>query len=204
MSTTAQEQRPWVEGSVDVAAWHHIGMVQEQGVAISANDREPEPAAAAGGPSFQIPKRLDERDRLMLMATPADWARGSVPAIKCRLCPGTDFSKWDAFTRHAKAAEAHPYRISFCDSCGDHFARGDSLKRHCKNRPIECREVSPEMAEEKRRETERAHEDFVELEAHCLRTGEQLKTPFAEMIKAKYPGSSKRGSRQQSRLQASK
>ena len=203
MSTIAQEQPPWVEGSVEVAAWHDIGMVQEQGVAISADSGEPEPAVVAESPPFQIPKRLDERDRAMLAATAADWARGSVPVIKCRLCPGTDFSKWDAFTRHAKAAEAHPYRISYCDSCGDYFARSDSLKRHRKNRPSECREVRPEIAKEKRRATATAHEDFLEREAHCLRTGERLETPCSEIVKTMYPGSSKRRSRQQRRLQAS-
>jgi len=116
------------------------------------------------------------------------WARGFVPVIKCRLCPDTDFSNWDAFTRHAKAAEAHPYKISFCDSCGDYFARSDSLKRHSKKRRGECLEISPETAKEKRRPTERAHKDFVEYEAQCLKTGEQLKTPFAGIIRTMYPG----------------
>jgi len=205
MTTIAHEQQPWVEGSVEIAARRHIGsVVQERGVASSANDRERESAAEVESASFRIPKRLDERDRAMLVTTPADWARGFVPVIKCRLCPDTDFSNWDAFTRHAKAAEAHPYKISFCDSCGDYFARSDSLKRHSKKRRGECLEISPETAKEKRRPTERAHKDFVEYEAQCLKTGEQLKTPFAGIIRTMYPGSSKRGSRQQSRLQASK
>jgi hypothetical protein len=208
MSTIAQEQLHRVEGSVEVAAWHHIGMVQEQGVATSANDRQPEPepavAVAVESPSFRIPKRLDERSKAMLVTTPEDWARGTVHVIKCRLCPASDFTKWEAFTRHANKSETHPHKINFCDGCGDFFARGDSLKRHNKDRPRECLEVSPEMAKEKRRVTEKAHRDFAEHEAHCLRTGERLGTPFAEIVKIMYPKSSKRVSMQQSRLQASK
>ena len=39
--------------------------------------------------------------------------------------------------------------ISFCDYCGDFFARTDSLKRHVNQRFAECLEVRSEKAEEK-------------------------------------------------------
>ncbi|KAH9985186.1 hypothetical protein BJV74DRAFT_847286 [Russula compacta] len=97
--------------------------------------------------------------------------------------------------------EAHPLKISFCDHCGDFFARRDSLERHCKNRPPECLEVGLEKAEAKRRETETVHREFQARLESCLKTGGEIGMPFSQIIKKMYPKSSKRGSRQQSRLQ---
>ena len=153
---------------------------------------------------FCIPKGLDKRHRCLLAATSAELARGVIPAVKCQLCPDADFSNWEDFKRHCDYMEAHPLNISFCNSCGDFFARPDSLRRHCRNRPPECLVVSREEAEAKRRETERVHEEFkVKLE-HRLRTGEQIWEPFAQVIKEMFPKSSKRGSRQQSRLRVAR
>jgi hypothetical protein len=89
-------------------------------------------------------------------------------------------------------------RISFCGYCGDFFARADSLARYCRNRPPECLGVTPDEALTKRRETERVHVKFQEKLERYLRTNEEIGSPFAQEM---YPGSSsKRGSRQQSRL----
>ncbi|KAI9509100.1 hypothetical protein F5148DRAFT_1148557 [Russula earlei] len=95
--------------------------------------------------------------------------------------------------------------ISFCDSCGDYFARGDSLVRHRKNPPPECLNVSPDVAENKRTATRKAHEDFSEdLDGFLNSDGEVRGLRFfSERMKEIYPKSSKRGSRQQRRLQAS-
>jgi ribosomal protein L13 len=61
-----------------------------------------------------------------------------------------------------------------------------------------------EEAEAKRRETERVHEEFKAKLEHRLRTDEQIWEPFAQVIKEMFPKSSKRGSRQQSRLRAAR
>jgi hypothetical protein len=72
--------------------------------------------------------------------------------------------------------EVHPMKISFCNNCGDIFARGDALERHCKNPtppPPECRSATREGADAKRLETEKAHgESRVRLEGF-LKTGEE-------------------------------
>jgi hypothetical protein len=151
---------------------------------------------------FCIPKRLDKRHRGLLAATSVELARGVIPAIKCQLCPDADFSNWEDFKRHCDYMEAHPLNISFCDRCGDFFACPDSLRRHCGNRPPECLVVSLEEAEAKRRETERVHEEFKAKWENCFKTNEQIWKPFTQVIKEMFPKSSKRGSRQQSRLRA--
>jgi hypothetical protein len=205
MSTIAQGQLRWVDGNADGAGWHHTGStVQEQDVPISANDGESEAAGESLASSYPIPKRHNEWNGAMLLATPADWARGAVRVLKCRLCPDLNFSKWEDFKRHSDLSETHPRTILFCDSCGDYFARSDSLKRHREKPPPECLKVSPTTADDKRKATERAHVDFVEHMGHCLRSGERLEATFAQMIKSMYPESSKRGRRQESCLQASK
>jgi len=158
----------------------------------------------ARGDLFMIPKRLSERHRGFLDATPDEWERRTVREPKCKLCPGVAFSKWEDFKRHCDFTEVHPLRISFCGYCGDFFARVDSLARHCKNRPPECLSATPEEAQEKRRETERVHADFKEKLGRCLRTEEVMETHFAQTIKEMFPGSSKRDTRKQSRLEAPK
>ncbi|KAI0289347.1 hypothetical protein BC826DRAFT_1032169 [Russula brevipes] len=76
--------------------------------------------------------------------------------------------------------EAHPFELLFCDHCGDFFARQDALDRHRRN----------------------PHGMFMERLEHCLKTNEDIGVPFSQIIKAIFPESSKRGSRQQSRLTA--
>jgi hypothetical protein len=198
--TAAQVQLPWVEGSEESAAWQYVSSVaQPQLVISSAKDGEQEEAESD---PFRIPKRLGERHRGLLKATSDDWARGTVRELKCRLCPGAAFSNWEDFKRHCDLMEAHPLKISFCGFCGDFFARADSQARHCKSRPPECLGVTPVEALAKRVETERIHREFQEKLERCLRDDEDIGTPFSQMIKEMFPGSSKRGSRQQSRLKA--
>jgi len=96
--------------------------------------------------------------------------------------------------------EAHPDKISFCKHCGDFFACSDSSIRLYDSRPHECRNVSPAIAEMKRRETERVHAEREERLKRCLKTNEAIGKSFARIIKEMYPDSSKRGSRQQNRL----
>lgn len=203
MGTIAQERQPWVEGSAEAAMWHRAdGAMQEQQEIYGVNDGEF--VAAEDRHLFYFTRRLSNRHSALLVATPADWARGAVPALKCRLCPSAGFSNWDDFKRHCDAMEAHPLEISFCDRCGDFFARRDSLERHCKNRPPRCLDVSPDQAEVKRRETARVHREFQERLEECLRSGGDIGLPFAQIVKKMYPTSTKRLSRQQNRLREPK
>ena len=199
--TPAQEKLPWVEGREQEATWQHENSAVQPQEAISSTSGIEEDAA---GELFKIPKRLSERHKGLLKATPEDWTRGAIREPKCRLCPGAAFSNWEDFKRHCDLMEAHPLRISFCGYCGDFFARADSLARHRKNRPPECLSVTLEEALAKRRETERVHAEFQEKLERCLGTEEVIETPFAQTVKEMFPGSSKRGSRQQSRLKAQK
>ena len=129
---------------------------------------------------------------MFLQASEADFARGAVQAIKCRLCPETRLKDFEELKRHCRTAEAHPLDLNFCHSCGDYFAREDSLKRHCNKPPAECRKVTPAQAAEKRRVTEEAHEVFVRQLEHWLMTGEGIVRPFTQIIKEIYPESSKK------------
>jgi hypothetical protein len=195
----AQEELPWVEGSTEGTKGYHIDSTvqQEDKTVCVAEDSRAEEAQSST--LLNIPS-LEPRHRALLDATSDDWARGTGPVIKCRLCPDADFSKWEGFKRHCNAMEAHPVEISFCGHCGDFFARNDSLNRHYQKQPLECRNASLVTAETKRRETERVHREFEERLERCLETDEEIGRPFAQIIKEMYPNSAKRGSRQQSRL----
>ena len=153
---------------------------------------------------FHISKRLREDYKSFLTATSEDFARGTIHELKCKLCPAADFTTWDDFVRHCKNAEAHPLEIHVCDYCGSYFARRDSLNRHSWSRPPECLHVSPREAEDKRTETKRIHEEFKKDLKHYLETNDGNWRPFAQIIRENYPDSLKKGSREQSRLQASR
>jgi hypothetical protein len=122
--------------------------------------------------------------------------------LKCRLCPGADFSDFDDFKRHCDSAEAHPAKISFCDRCGDFFARWDALIRHKKKPPMECTSVAQDKADLKRRVTEEVYEEFKGRLALWMRTGKDVGKPFAQAIKEMFPESSKKGCREQSRCKS--
>jgi hypothetical protein len=100
--------------------------------------------------------------------------------------------------------EAHPITIVFSEFCGDFFAREDSLKRHRRNRPAPCRKATPNEAQAKRTVTEQAHKDFEEVLERFLETNEEIGEPFAQRVKAMFPNSVKRGSRQQNRLKGAR
>ncbi|KAH9983392.1 hypothetical protein BJV74DRAFT_797438 [Russula compacta] len=178
VATTAQEQQAlYPEGGVEGEAWHRIDSVTE-----------PQTVASL----FQMPRKLNKWYRTLLAATEDDWARRAIQVIKCRLCSGAGFRTWEDFKRHCDTKEAHPVRISFCDRCGDFFARRDSLERHRKKPPQDCFDVTPEEAVVKRQETKRVHKEFKERLEHYLETGEEVGAPFGHMIKRMYPASSKK------------
>jgi hypothetical protein len=172
----------WVEGSVDEEVAHHVDNTVEQ-----RQEEEEE-----SNKHFKIPRKFEPGHRLLLQASDADFARGAVQAIECRLCPNTELKNFQEFKRHCDSTEAHPLVIHFCDQCGDFFARPDSLARHGKQRPPECRMVTPEEAAQKRRATEEAHDEFFRRLEHGLRTGQDIGKPFSRIIKDRYPKSSKK------------
>jgi len=92
------------------------------------------------------------------------------------------FKSWEAIRHHCEVSELHPLKTFFCS------AGSDSLKRHYESPPLERREAVPDSAEERRRVTENAHEDFKKT----LEAGEEIEVPFSHFIKNMYPASSKR------------
>ena len=175
----------WVEGSVDEIDSTVEQQQQQEEEKLFRNDK------------------LTPTQKALLNATKT----ASGIDIKCRLCPETHLKSLQDFKRHCNTAEAHPLEISFCDGCGDFFARKDSLRRHQNKPPPECKRLTKEEAEKmskeaekmrkeaekKRRETQMAHEDFLRGLEECLKT-DDLKdfVPFSQIIKEKYPGSSKK------------
>jgi hypothetical protein len=112
-----------------------------------------------------------------------------IPKIKCWLCPDTNFS--EEFKRHCDTTVAHPLKVTFCNNCGDYFARTDALERHRRKVQVHRKWVtaSPGKSKEKRSETQRAHEEFKERLRESLRTGRDIGMPFSQIIKEKYPDS---------------
>jgi len=200
MGTTAQGQSPWIEGSEENVTLGFTGnAVGRQDFVNTAANEEGEDAEEDG---FRIPIGLSERNRLLLMATPEERARGVVPVLRCVVCPEAGFNKWENFIRHCERSEAHPETYVDCRFCGDFFARPDACKRHEEKPPTACTIVSPAEAEEKRRVTLEVFGGYQrELDAH-LRFGGTLGEPFVQRIMNLYPKSSKRGSRQQNRLKS--
>ena len=113
--TSAQGQTTWVEGKVEEKAWQPKDSVEQ----LRAKDN-----------LIPIPNSLEKGYRTLLAATEADWERGSIQRIMCQLCLGVGFKTWESFKHHCDTTESHPLKITFCHSCGDFFARRDSLKRH--------------------------------------------------------------------------
>ena len=176
----------WVEGRDEEEAMHHVSNAVQQQQEPEVEEEEENVAR------FKISRKLKPAHRELLVATEVDLARGVLQDIKCRICPNTPFKTWEDYKRHCDTAEVHPLEISFCDLCGDFFARKDALVRHRKHPPAECKKVTPEEAAAKRRETKRAHVEFVGHLRECLNTGEDIGKTFSQIIKEKYPESAKK------------
>ena len=167
----------WVEGSVDEEAAHRIDSTVQQQEDEAAN-------------LFVIPRKLESMHRLLLQASEADFARRAVQTIKCRLCPDTELKTFEQFKRHCNTTETHPLdKLKFCKRCGDFFARCDSLIRH---EETECDKVTPIEAAEKERVTKEVQKDFIRRLRNSLMTGEDVGKGFSQIIKERYPGSSKK------------
>jgi hypothetical protein len=177
----ADGQLIWVEGRVEEVA--HSTVQQDQQDEVEQG-------------CLMIPKGFREEYQALLAATQADWARGAVEEINCRLCPKAKFNNWGQFKRHCDCTESHPLRISFCEYCGDYFARSDSCQRHRENRPAECHRMSSERAAAKRKETVEAHKAFLKmLKAKAFAGEEVIGISFSKTMKGKCPDSSKKRSK---------
>ena len=132
---------------------------------------------------YPVPSKLTYRQQMMLRITTDEARRGAVHTINCKFCPKVTLKSWQCYRRHCKDSEAHPVALTYCDQCGDHFARGDSLKRHArrKNRD-DCLKTRPDDAEMKRRTTQWHLDHFSARFERCLRTGEELGRRFAEIV----------------------
>ena len=167
----------WVEGRVDEEVVHHTdSTVQQQDEEVAKQF---------------IPRIFGPEYRSFLKATEADFARGTVQAIKYRVCPETNLKNFKEFKMHCRTTETHPLELHFCGYSGDYFARQDSLKRHWK-RPAKGCPIDRSDAEEKRRVTQEEHRAFVQRLEDCLTTGEDIGRSFSQIIKDIYPQSSKK------------
>jgi hypothetical protein len=59
--------------------------------------------------------------------------------------------------------------------------------------------VTPEMAAQKRKATKEAYDEFIRKLEHGLKTRQDIGKPFCEVIKDKFPESSKKRKRSGSR-----
>ena len=182
---TADAEPIWGEGSVEE------GLVQQG--PVQQQQQEQQQQDGAEQEYLKFPNKLEMECVALLAATQADRERCSVREIRCRRCPSDTFKTWGAYKRHCKTKEKHPLEIDYCDDCGDFFARTDALNRHREHPPPECLSVTRERADEKRRETQRVHDEFIARLREFLRTGEEyVEVPFSKAIKEKYPESSKK------------
>ena len=169
----------WVEGSVEKEP---VRQQQEQ-----QQEEEAEPKL------LKFPDDFKMEYQALLVATQADRERGSVREIRCQRRPDKVYETWFGYQRHCDMKENHPLVIDFCDNCGDFFGRPDALKRHRKHPPAECLRVTWEKADEKHRETLMVHNEFLARLREFLRTGDEyVEVNFSQVIKKRYPESSKK------------
>lgn len=148
----------------------------------------------------KIPGNMTLRQHMMLRITEDEARCGAVHTIKCKFCPEVTLRSWQCYQRHCNESEDHPAELTYCDQCGDYFARPDSMKRHIGRK--NCLRTSPDNTERKKKTTKWGFDDFNARLEHCLRTREELGRPFAEIAREndlsaskKAPKDNKTGSR---------
>ncbi|KAH9070781.1 hypothetical protein EDB83DRAFT_2580024 [Lactarius deliciosus] len=146
----------------------------------------------------KIPEKLTERERLMLQTTQVDEERGAVRVIKCRVCPEREFGGWLTFRRHCNSCEKHPSALKFCSKCGDYFGRPDSEDRH-KGKKYQgaCLSTSQDEAKQKEQKVGRLLKAFEARLKHCLRTGEEIRPLFSNVVTKKLTNTSKKVSKRE-------
>ena len=138
----------------------------------------PQPGGSLAG-LYKIPGSLTLRQQLMLCITEDEARCGAVHSIKCKLCPKVALQSWQCYQRHCDESEVHPVELSFCDRCGDHFARSDSLKRH--RRGKNCHRRSQDDNDGAKNRINWHLNDFNARMECSLRTGEVFKCRFAKI-----------------------
>jgi hypothetical protein len=151
------------------------------------------------GNLYPIPGKLSTRYRLMLETTQADEERGAVSAIKCKMCPEAEFRTWETYKRHCNQCERHPAELWYCPSCGDHFARLDSLKRHLRDEKRACGSASSKDAKGKKHMVEGLLTDFEASLDHSLRNGGEIE-PFSDVVNKMLMNTSKKVSKRETTL----
>lgn len=163
MGSPVQEQ---FEGPLEMQHEWHSGPPQQIGLQAGGS-------TASRDGLYAIPDNLTPRQRMMLRITEDEARHGAVHTIKCRFCPDVALG-------------------SFCDQCGDHFARPDSKNRHASENRVDCRKTLPDDAKWKKREIKWNFDIFNARFEHCLRTGEELGKRFAEIAHESVPSTSKK------------
>ena len=138
----------------------------------------PQPEGSLAG-LYKIPCSLTLRQQLMLRITEDEARRGAVHSIKCKLCPKVVLRSWQCYQCHCDESEAHPIELNFCDRCGDHFARADSLKRHARGK--NCHRRTQDNNEGVKKRINWHLNDFNTRMERSLRTGEVFQCRFAEI-----------------------
>lgn len=160
-----------------------VGSSEQEQFEEGASSETPHGSTDGQDNLYQIPGTLTLRQQMMLRITGDEARHQAVHTINCKFCPDVALGSWKRYQRHCDESEAHPVKLTYCDLCGDHFARGDSLKRHArrKNRD-DCLSTRPYDAAMKRTTTQWHLDHFNARFEHCLRTGEALGLRFAEII----------------------
>ncbi|KAH9013757.1 hypothetical protein EDB85DRAFT_2296180 [Lactarius pseudohatsudake] len=185
MGALEQEQPSWIEEREQMEARYDVGSP----VPLQSVEN-------AGEKLYKIPGKLTERERLMLQTTQADEERGAVRVIKCRVCPEREFGGWATFRRHCNSCEKHPSALQFCSKCGDYFGRPDSENRH-KGKKYQgaCLSTSQDEAKQKEQKVRRLLKAFEARLKHCLRTGEDIRPLFSDVVTKKLTNTSKKVSK---------
>ena len=113
-------------------------------------------------------------------------------AIKGRICQETNLKNVEEFKKHCKDHGDAPTGNSFLQSLATSFAHLNSLKQHQNLPPTDCLKVTPEKSAEKRRVTQEEHRVFIQWLEHRLMTDEDIGRSFSQIIKERYPESSKK------------
>ena len=113
-------------------------------------------------------------------------------AIKGRICQETNLKNVEELKKHCKDHGDAPTGNPFLQSLATSSAHLDSLKQHQNLPPTDYLKVTPEKSAEKRRVTEEKHRVFIQWLEHRLMTDEDIGRSFSQIIKERYPESSKK------------
>lgn len=138
----------------------------------------PQPEGSLAG-HYKVPSNLTLRQQLMLGITEDEAKHRAVHRIKCKFCPNVTLGSWQCYQRHCNESENHPVKLNFCNRCGDHFGRPNSLKRHLGGK--NCPRRSRDDSEGSKRKLNLHLNDFNARLERCSRTGEAFECRFAEI-----------------------